>query len=474
MTERIPPDPVLVVDDEEDSRRSFELSLKSFGLTNILLCADSLEVRKILQESRMSLILLDLTMPRLSGDEVLLEITATHPEIPVVVVTGKNDLETAVRCMQAGAVDYLLKPVERNRLRGSVMRHLEFQRLQMENLEMKRQLLGDDPVGEPSFAEIVTQNRNMLSLFKYVRAVAPSGEPILITGETGVGKELLAHSIHRCSGRSGEFVSVNVAGLDDTVFSDTLFGHKKGAFTDAFQSRSGLVEKASRGTLFLDEIGDLSIPSQIKLLRLLQENEYYPLGADVPQKAAIRVVTSTNTPIDALRNAGHFRRDLFYRLYIHHIHIPPLRQRLDDIPLLVNHFIEAAALALKKKKPGLPIELLSLLMSHDYPGNIRELRGMIFDAVSTHRSGSLSMKNFQTRIGDLAGASNGVNSSSPRGSPESFFPDALPTIQEAEAMLIRMAMEQSADNQTIASQLLGIARQTLNRKLKALKQEDGP
>lgn len=469
MKRATPPFPILVVDDDENVLQSFELSLRSFGLNNVVLCRDPLEASEIIKSQIFELVMLDLTMPGKSGEELLTEIAGEQPDLPIVVITGKNDIDTAVKCMQNGAVDYLLKPVEKSRLKGSVLRHLEFHRLQRENQEMKRQLLNDEPIIESYFSEIITQNRGMRAIFKYIRVVADSREPILITGETGVGKELLARAIHKCSGLRGDFVPVNVAGLDDQVFSDTLFGHKKGAFTDAFQSRSGLVEKAAGGTLFLDEIGDLSHSSQIKLLRLLQENEYYSLGSDVPQKSEIRVVASTNAAIEKLRDSENFRKDLFFRLYIHHIHIPPLRERLDDIPLLVGHFMEEATRRQDKKAMKFPVELLSLLMQYDFPGNIRELRSLIVDAVSVRQSGSLSLKKFRDRFLPRVEIGEKPNKIPVASALDTFFKSPLPSLAEAEAMLIRKAMEQSGGNQTEASRLLGIARQTLNKKLKNLK-----
>ena len=240
----------------------------------------------------------------------------------------------------------------------------------------------------------------MHATFKYIDAIARNDLPVLITGETGVGKELIAAAIHKLSGREGEFVSVNIAGLDDHLFSDTLFGHRKGAFTGADIPRKGLIERAANGTLFLDEIGDLHVESQVKLLRLLQESSYYALGDDFARLSNARLVFATNRENEFLSNPETFRADLYYRLQPHHIHLPPLRERLADIPMLFVHFLESAAARLEKQTPTPPPELITLLGTYHFPGNIRELEGLIRDAVSQHKSGVLSTASFRQEIGE--------------------------------------------------------------------------
>jgi transcriptional regulator with AAA-type ATPase domain len=304
----------------------------------------------------------------------------------------------------------------------------------------------------------------MRSVFQYIEAICTSPRPVLITGETGVGKELVARAVHALSGRKGRFVPVNVAGLDDNVFADTLFGHKKGAFTGADQARSGLLEQASGGSLFLDEIGDLHAASQVKLLRLLQDGEVFPLGSDVPKRSDARVVVATNQNLGALEASGTFRKDLYYRLCDHHVHIPPLRERLEDLPLLGEHFLEKASKTLNKKKPTPPDELVTLLCTYDFPGNIRELESMIIDAVSAHKAGKLSMEAFKGHI---------FKDRIPREQelpkePRTFmsFPEKLPTLKQAEDLLIREALERAEGNQSIAALYLGISRQALNKRLR--------
>jgi len=279
-----------------------------------------------------------------------------------------------------------------------------------------------------------------------------------------VGKELVARAVHRLSDSRGQLVSVNVAGLDDNVFSDTLFGHLRGAFTGADQPRRGMIEEAAEGTLFLDEIGDLSIASQVKLLRLLQEGEYFPLGSDRPKRLTARIIVATHQNLSAKEAAGSFRRDLYYRLRTHRIQIPPLRDRLGDIPLLVEHFLHKAAQDLGKKKPTPPRELFQLLASYGFPGNVRELRAMIYDAVSVHRDRVLSLESFIRAIGSTADSGSGGDVRLPG---ESLFKgmERLPTITDTVEQLIAEAMERADNNQTIAARLLGISQPALSKRL---------
>ena len=468
MNESIYPHfPVMMVDDEAQAINSFEMTLRSANMNNFIRCHDSRDVMSLLSSQEIEVMLLDLRMPHISGEELLPMITADYPEIPVVVVTGSNDIDTAVKCMQQGAFDYILKPVEKSRLIGGVKRAVELRELQRENQLLKAHFLSDKLERPEAFAEIITASTAMRSIFQYIEAVSNSPRPVLITGETGVGKEMVAKTVHKLSNRKGDFVPVNVAGLDDHVFADTLFGHKKGAFTDAREARSGLIEQAAGGTLFLDEIGDLSTTSQVKLLRLLQEGEFFPLGSDVAKRSNARIVVATNQNLDALQSSGQFRKDLYYRLCDHQIHIPPLRSRREDLPLLAEHFLEKASKTLDKNKPTPPAELITLLSTYHFPGNIRELESMIFDAVSSHKSGKLSMDLFKAHI-SKAHPFSGIDSedSIPQKHALIGFSDQLPTLKQIEQLLIDEAMKRSNGNQSIAALSLGISRQALNKRLK--------
>lgn len=346
------------------------------------------------------------------------------------------------------------------------------ERKQMEDqiTSLKKHLLTGKLENEAAFSQIITRSKKMRAIFNYIESVAKSSNPVLITGETGVGKELIARSVHMVSGLKGAYVAVNIAGLDDTVFSDTLFGHRKGAFTGAEKLREGLVVKADGGTLLLDEIGDLSETSQVKLLRLLEEHVYYAIGADTPGKSKARIIACSNRGIDKLMSDKGFRKDLYYRLCSHHVHIPPLRERLEDIPLLLNHFIEEASKALKKEKPDVLPELVTLLSNYDYPGNVRELKAMVNDAVAQHASGPLSLDSFKGFIKQKGIAPEAYGSSSVNNvtSLKDIF-GKFPTLKEVDDYMIADAMKRAHGNQGTAAALLGITRQALNQRLKKKK-----
>ena len=459
---------VLLVDDEPEILAGAQATLENAGLRPVAILEDSRDVLPMLQSHEVKVIVLDLFMPHISGIQLLLKIQQLYPKITIIVMTASQEVDTAVTCMKEGAFDYMVKPVEKNRLISTVKKALDIQSLRDQLGTLKQTLLeGQQNQDNEAFSAIVTVNTKMQSLFQYITAVAGSGEPILITGETGVGKELVAYAVHRASRRQQDrFVTINAAGLDDTVFADTLFGHKKGAYTGAEKNREGLIAQAAQGTLFLDEIGDLSLTSQVKLLRLLQENNYYPLGSDVPRKSNARVVLATNRNLRERIETGHFRADLYYRLAVHEIVIPPLRQRREDIPLLTTHFLEEAAQSMGKTTPTPPKELFALLSTHHFPGNVRELRAMVFDAVAQHKARILSMKHFKRVIDHLhiSAPTKPVASETDSGTVLRFS-GKFPTLKEAEQHVIQEALKRAKDNQGIAASMLGVSRQALNRRL---------
>ncbi|TVR32097.1 MAG: sigma-54-dependent Fis family transcriptional regulator [Spirochaetaceae bacterium] len=455
---------ILIVDDDIVASELYATILREHDFDNLLLCDDSRRVMDTLQSHRVAVILLDLNMPHISGQELLPEITSGFPEIPVVILTGEDKVDTAVQCMKIGAFDFMAKPVDRNRLVTAVRHALKIRELQDEVHILSTADGGSGLKRPEAFREIVTESPQMQKLFRYMEAVAGSPKAVLITGESGTGKELVARVIHDLSQKGGEFVPVNVSGLDDTMFSDTLFGHRRGAFTGADSNRPGLIEQASGGTLFLDEIGDLELGSQVKLLRLLQEREYYPLGADKPQSSDARVIAATNADLNAEQKSGAFRKDLYYRLIAHHVHLPPLRHRLEDIPLLVQHFLEESSQTLDKKKPTVPKELYTLLANYQFPGNVRELQSMIYDAMSRHSSGILSLSVFRSYIEEQSGAHSEVAAA--EGDQPLAFGERLPTLREAEDFLFNEAMVRAQGNQSIAARLLGVSQSTLSRRFK--------
>ncbi len=457
--------PIMVVDDEEAILLSIDTSLRMAGMNNVITCSDSREVMPVLAKQQIELMLLDLTMPHLLGEDVLSKVSREFPEIPIVIITGTVDVETAVRCMKSGAFDYVVKPLEESRLVTAVNQVLAFNELKKENLALKECIFSDTLEHPEAFSDIITSNKKMLALFKYVETIASTSQPVLITGETGVGKEMIANAIHRASGFTGPFTAVNVAGLDDHTFSDTLFGHVKGAFTGADRDRSGLVEHAAGGTLLLDEIGDLNNASQVKLLRLLQEGEYLPLGRDNPKYSRARVLAATNQDLWVRQDEGTFRKDLFYRLGTYHIHIPPLRERMDDLSFLIGFFLEEAANSLNKKKPTPPKELFTLLGTYSFPGNVRELRAMAFDAVSRHTSKMLSLDVFKSYI---KRENSRPLSRMMENNDNSLisFSEKLPTIKQTTGLLVEEAMQRSRGNQSVAAQILGISQPALSKRLK--------
>lgn len=455
--------PILLVDDENLILRSTTLALRTSGIQDVTNLSDAREVERYLNENDVSVALLDLNMPFISGEELLYSIKEKYPDIAVIILTAANEIDVAVRCMKAGASDYLVKPVEKSRLISSVKKALETRALNDEIQQLRAHMLTRKLRNPQAFEHIIGDHDALNDLFCYIEAVSQTPHPVLITGETGTGKELFARAVHKASGRAGPFVAVTVAGLDDTNFSDTLFGHKKGAFTGADQRRQGLIASAEGGTLFLDEIGDLSAASQVKLLRLLQENEYYPLGEDQPKLSSARIVVATHVDLKNSVDDGEFRQDLYFRLRPHHVHVPPLRDRVDDIPALTEYFVEAYAQDLGRKAPNVPPALYQLLRSYHFPGNVRELQGMILDAIARQTSATLSLKSFRQAMG-LSENRTETNKSHPNKT-DIEFPETLPTLKTIEDALIQEALRRADDNQGVAASLLGITRQALNKRL---------
>jgi two-component system response regulator HydG len=459
--------PLLLIDDDPVVLEIQVTAMECEGVGNVLTLTDSRKTVQFLEDNPVSIILLDLMMPHVTGQDLLPVLIRDFPHIPVIVMTSSDDIETAVSCIKAGAVDYLTKPVEIERLLLSVDNALRVNQLSQENRSLREYLLNDCLEHPAAFDAIITINKKMRAIFKYIEVIAKSDQPILITGETGVGKELIAKAVGALSGRKGPFVTVNAAGLDDNMFSDTLFGHKKGAFTGADQARDGLICSASGGTLFLDEIGDLNESSQIKLLRLIQEQEFYPVGSDVIKKTDARLIVATNHDLSALITANKFRKDLYYRLCAHHIQIPPLRERREDIPPLLDHFLDKASKALNKPKPTPSREVTALLSTYHFEGNVRELHAMVLDAVARYSSGLLTLDCFVVL---------GGNDSSPTH-PDLLVPSIevdnvlygyfgrFPTLKEMEDYLTSSALNLTSRNQRSAALLLGIARQTLSKRL---------
>ncbi|MFZ5908011.1 MAG: sigma-54-dependent transcriptional regulator [Nitrospirota bacterium] len=459
--------PIVIFDRDKDILDDLRSRLAEADLTDIIIIENDKHVISLLYNRIISILVMDFTAAESTGLELVRTIRYKFPQIPLIVFTEVDEIEAAVACMKLGTFDYLRKNIDIDRFLSVVKRAIEFSNLQKEISTLKDTIISGEIKNRKVFSPIITRSRKMFKIFQYVEAIAQTNEPILITGETGAGKELIARAIHEISEVPGKFVAVNIAGLDDTIFSDTLFGHRKGAYTGADYERQGMITQAADGTLFLDEIGDMSHMSQTKLLRLLQEGEYFHLGSDKPLKSNARIVVATNQDIDTLILKGKFRTDLYYRLKTHHIHIPPLRERLEDIPLLLNFFIKQTSENLGKKVPRIPSELLTLLSTYRFPGNIRELQAMVKDAIACHQSGTLSMQSFMDAIKNDALSPKAIEKlDTDEESSILNMMGHFPTLKEMENYLISTALKMSEGNQGIAASMLGISRQALNRRLR--------
>jgi DNA-binding NtrC family response regulator len=455
---------ILLVDDESAELEAYSLLLTSMGMKNIRTLNDSRNVLATLESMQSPVLFLDLNMPHMSGQEVLRELKTKKPQIPVIIVTADSEIETAVECLKLGAQDYLVKPIDFKMFSSALRNALEIGLLRNEVMSLKGISFSRREYTNKAFNQIVTKSPLIFSIFQYIESIATSGLPTLILGETGSGKELIAKAIHEVSCLPGEFVAVDISGLDDTLFSDTLFGHAKGAYTGAESVRAGMIEKASDGTIFLDEIGDLSEVSQVKLLRLLQERIYYPLGSDQPKRCHARIITAANKDLAKLAGQdGEFRMDLYYRLSTHLIKVPPLRDRREDIPLLVKHLIASAAAAMNKEIPSISTQAMNLLMCHPFWGNIRELKAYISDAVARSTHGHIQDTVIAER---LAGATSAEIIDTVQKNPLEALFGHFPTLDELAEYAIENALNITGNNQSQAASLLGVSRQALNKRLK--------
>jgi DNA-binding NtrC family response regulator len=458
---------VLIVDDDLDLLDKVRLMLLTSGIQRVVKTSSGEEVLPLLADEPASVVVLDWVMPGLSGADLLQQVLRTYPDLPVIILTALNDVQTAVECMRLGAFDFITKPVEPNRLLSSIHKAFQINELHRQNRSLKESLLEDLPARAEMFGDVIVHSRKMKAIFRYIESLATSRNPVLITGESGVGKEVIARAIHRTSGLTGSFVALNVAGLDDHMFSDTLFGHKRGAFTGASEGREGLLKKAENGTIFLDEIGDLSMEMQLKLLRLVQEKEYYRLGSDALIKTNARVIAATNRNFRKMIDDGRFRHDLYHRLSSHEFTIPPLRERIDDVLPLMHHFIARAASAQNKPIPEISPQVLELLPHYPFTGNVRELENKCCNAVAMNMTGTLTLADFPGVTVKTVTSRSRIAPQAENEHPSAFriqF-DRFPTLHAVERYMIDEALKRSDGNRSNAADLLGIARMTLIRKL---------
>lgn len=461
---------LLIIEDEEAVQKGIADYFIDSGY-DVITADDGVKGVELFKAEQPDIIFTDLRMPLMGGLDVIRAIKELNPDVPIIVISGTGAVKDAVEALKLGTWDYVEKPVtDLEALEHMAGKALENRLLRSQVAGLKQKLLSGGLRNPEFFSSIITRSPVMHSIFQYIEVIGPTPQPVLICGETGTGKELFANAIHAASGRKGRLVALNVAGLDDQMFSDTLFGHARGAFTGADRMREGLIAQAAGGTLFLDEIGDLKEASQIKLLRLLQEGEYFPLGSDYPRKSNTRIVLATHRNLADMVARETFRQDLYYRLFAHQVSIPALRERLDDIPLLLEHCLTEAAETLNKKKPTPPQELCNYLKSYSYPGNVRELKALVYDAVARHGNGVLSMGTFLNIMGKSAEKPSRPPTCHWEIMMRNNNEEKMPTLDEAEDVLIDQAMRHANGNQGIAAGLLGINRTTLNKKLQKRKE----
>ena len=440
---------ILVVDDEPPQLELIGGFLKKQGFEVTLAESGEKALQRFRRES-FDLVLTDQRMPNLSGLDLLQAVRAVNPETPVIVVTAYGSIETAVSAIKAGATDYLTKPLNLDELLHRIEKVREHHRLVLENRDLREEL------GERHRIEgIIGESGRMLEVFSLVRRVAPSEATVLIRGESGTGKELIAKAIHFASPRaSGPLVKVNCAALPETLLESELFGHEKGAFTGALVTRKGRFEVASGGTIFLDEIGDLPTHLQAKLLRVLQEREFERVGSSLPISVDVRILAATHRDLERLLKAGHFRDDLYYRLNVVTIVLPPLRERRQDLPLFMDHLLRAFAEKNGKKIRGFTSEAREALLRYDYPGNVRELENIIERASVITR-------------GDVIGRADlPISIQEPEVEESSSKTDLPVVVERLERRLIREALDRSGGVQTRAAEQLGITERALRYKLK--------
>ncbi len=442
---------ILVVDDEESHRIMLRAVLKDEGY-EVVEAADGTEAVRAVEQEPFDLVLLDVRMKTMDGIEALNEIRKISPLIPVLIMTAYASVKTAVEALKAGAFDYLTKPLDIEELKILIEKALELYHLREENLTLKERL-GD----RFDFSKIIGKSRKMRELFDTLSLVAPTDATILILGESGTGKELVANAIHHNSFRKSQpFIKISCSALPETLLESELFGHERGAFTGAIARREGRFQLAHRGTIFLDEVGEMSQTTQMKLLRVLQEKEFEPLGSTQTLKVDVRVIAATHKDLTQEVKEGRFRDDLFYRLNVIPIHLPPLRERKEDIPDLANHFLSQYREKNKKEIKEFSPKALDLLIRYEWPGNIRELENCIERAVIVARGELIAPVDLPPSIQNLPAG---------KGDSEILFPAGI-SLQEAEKALILKTLEDAGGNRSRAAEILGINRRTLQMKLK--------
>lgn len=448
---------ILIVDDDRDFMEVLSIYLKRGGFTNLTTVDHPLDAAAIFDEGQtFDIAIIDLTMPEMDGMELLEIIKNTSPNTECIVVTAINEARVSVKCLKKGAYDYLVKPVSEEDLLLSVNRALERKRL-LDILDMDKRNVLPELHHKAAFSPIITRSRKVVRILIEAELHAASHFPVLITGESGTGKELLARAIHMASPRAkAPFTPVNMAAINSNLFDSEFFGHIKGAFTGADTDRVGYLESTHGGTLFLDEIGILPLELQGKLLRVLQNGEYIKVGASTAKKADVRVIAATNEDLDQLIGKRQFRKDLYYRIRGGWLHLPPLRERKEDIPLLIRHFMATGSG--NGGRPDIDQEALDLLMDYNYPGNVRELESEIQSALNLSQGKTVTVRCLHDRLRKRKSTARGECRIGPT--------DLVP-LEEVEKCHILKVYEQTGRNKSQSAKVLGIGLNTLRRKLKA-------
>ncbi len=447
---------ILVIDDEDSMCSFMEIMLSKEGYS-VASTTSGGEAVSLLRKENYDLVIADLQMPEMSGIEVLKEVKSFKNEQEIIVMTAFASVETAIEAMKQGAADYITKPFKIDEIKLAIDKSINRRRLIDENTSLKKQLQGDN-----SFENFIGTSEAVMKLKKLARRVANSDSTILIRGESGTGKDLIARALHHHSPRcGGPFVTINCAALPETLLETELFGHKKGSFTGAIKDKDGLFKVASGGTFFLDEVGNTSLAIQVKLLRVLEEKKIIPVGETKAIDVDVRLIAATNADLEEEVRAGRFRADLFYRLNVIPIQIPALRERRDDIPLLIDYFVARFCEKIGVSPKKVTREAQELLFNYGWPGNVRELENIIERAVLLNRSKVLDRTDFPEKLGQT-GAIQMVSEADP----------ATPTLESIEKAYIHYVMSQTEGKKTEAARILGIDTSTLYRKINRYNLKD--
>jgi len=447
---------ILVVDDEKLTLKNLKYILTKEGY-EVKAVDNGMSALNLLKNEEFDLVITDLKMDMVSGLDILEKCKEWYPDTEVIMITAYGSIDSAIQAMKLGAYHYITKPFRLDELKILVKEALEKVRIKKENKRLKEEL----ERLKGTVVHIITQNPEMKKILELAEKVAPTDCPVLILGETGTGKELLARYIHQHSRRKDKvFLAINCGAFTEELLANELFGHEKGAYTGAVSTKKGLLEVASGGTLFLDEITEMSPTMQVKFLRVLQEKEFIRLGGTEPIKVDVRIIAATNRDIKKEIEKGRFREDLYYRLNVISFNLPPLCQRKEDIPLLCYYFLNKYAKEMNKEVKEISEEAMELLLSYDYPGNVRELENIIARAVALTNSSKIELSHLPEDLKKFK-----IFTFRKKNFP-------LPTLEEQEKEYIKMVLKEVGGNKTLAAQILGIDRATLWRKLKKYSLED--